>query len=656
MSFFNPYNFIPTPRRTPENTPAGLEDATPCGHHRLFEDRWSGTITVKMEAVTPLLIPSSDIQERGDNHHKLKQTRTLNGLPDIPPSSVKGMIRSAFEAMTNSRFGEFVDHDQRLAFRQEARKGITAFPARVTDDGESIEIFFGRNEPLHPGRAGVELEQTGELAATWIFIDQIDEYNRKNPESEICHGDIIEFASEQPPRHRNNFNYRRVKLFKKSAVSENIDPNLSEMGYLYRSEKTKLNGKKHYERVFVFWGEGHQIKQFPLSIEVKKYWKNLIKNSVDAHADEDSKDYAAYIRSPEKWRELGPGVLCYVRLVSTAKSWEVALAQPVQIGSQLHPNSPLDLLDSSLHPATDIDALSPADRVFGWVHESGSDTKVSAYAGAVRFGAVKCLSSDALEDLGKGQTLPIMDRPKTQQSRFYVGEDTGRTVEPFKNGLSKQDVQYKSGGGRALRGRKVFPHQGGFKEPNRAPEGKQNQTIKNRVRVGSKFEFTLHIRNLSEIELGALLHLLSLNDGRGAGETSLVNKIGGGKPFGFGSVKLDIDWDQTRLATGAEITDSFVGFSATPQSAGDTLRDIAGKFQEAVRAQSYYKAFKIACQGYASGQSVHYPMISPTTGKSDDILDWFVQNDKWKEKDRGLSLPELSNDSSGQLRSHPPKH
>ena len=174
MSFFNPYNFIPTPRRTPENTPAGLEDATPCGHHRLFEDRWSGTITVKMEAVTPLLIPSSDIQEVGDNRHKVKQTRSLNGLPDIPPSSVKGMIRAAFEAMTNSRFGEFVDHDQRLAFRQPAKEGLFAFPARVSDDGESIDIFAGRDKPIHPGKAGAYLQQTGELAGTWIFIDQID--------------------------------------------------------------------------------------------------------------------------------------------------------------------------------------------------------------------------------------------------------------------------------------------------------------------------------------------------------------------------------------------------------------------------------------------------------------------------------------------------
>lgn len=654
MSFFNPYNFVPTPKRTPENTPAGLEDSTPCGHHRLFEDRWSGTITVKMEAATPLLVPSGDMQEMGENRHKVKQTRILNGLPDIPPSSVKGMIRSAFEAMTNSRFGEFVDHDQRLAFRQPAKEGLFAFPARVSDDGESIDVFFGRDKPVHPGREGVYLQQTGELAGTWIFIDQIDSYNAKNPTQRIEHGGQIEFASETLT-HRNNFTYRRVTAFRKCDFALPEDQQLDQIGYLYRSEKTKLNSNKHYERVFVEFGKDYNRFTLSLPESVKQYWKNLLNNSIEAHVDEDSKDYAAYIRSPEEWRELKPGVLCYVRLVSTSDSWKVALAQPVQIGSQLHPNSPLDLLDSSLHPATDIDALSPADRVFGWVHESGADSKISAYAGAVRFGAVKCLSNDALEDLGKGQTLPILDRPKTQQSRFYVGIDTGRTIEPLKNGEQKRDVQYKSGGGRALRGRKVFPHQSGFSEPGRTTAGKQNQTVKNRVRAGSKFEFTLHVRNLSDIELGALLHLLSLNDGRGSGESPLFNKIGGGKPFGFGSVKLDIDWDRTVLATGNEISSSLLGFSSAPQTTVETLREISQRFQEAVRTQSYYKAFKIACQGYGNGQAVHYPMISPGTGDGEDILKWFVENERLTESQRGLSLPKLTNDSSGQLPGHPPR-
>jgi CRISPR-associated protein (TIGR03986 family) len=607
-----------------------------------------------MEAATPLLVPSGDMQEEGVNRHKVKQTRTLNGLPDIPPSSVKGMIRSAFEAMTNSRFGEFVDHDQKLAFRQPAKDGLFAFPARVSDDGESIDIFAGRDKPVHPGRAGVYLQQTGELAGTWIFIDQIDAYNAKNPEQKIEHGGQIEFASETLS-HRNNFTYRRVTAFRKCDFSLPEDQRLDQIGYLYRSEKTKLNSNKHYERVFVEFGKDHNKITLPLPDSVKRYWKNLLNNSIEAHADEDSKDFAAYIRSPEDWRELQPGVLCYVRLVSTPSSWEVALAQPVQIGSQLHPDSPLDLLDPSLRPAIDIDALSPADRVFGWVHESGSDSKISAYAGAVRFGAVKCLSSDALEDLGKGQTLPIMDRPKTQQSRFYVGQDTGRTIEPLKSGSSKQDVQYKSVGGRALRGRKVFPHQGGFKEPTRSLPGKQNQTVKNRVRAGSKFEFTLHVRNLSEIELGALLHLLSLNEGRASGESTLFNKIGGGKPFGFGSVKLDINWEHTRLAIGTDFATSLSGLTSVPQTTVEILREIAQRFQEAVRTQSYYKAFKIACQGYTSDQAVHYPMISPGAGEGEDILKWFVENERMTETGRGLSLPKLVNDSGGQLPAHPPR-
>ena len=647
MSFFNPYNFVPTPKRTPENTPAGLEDSAPCGHHRLFEDRWSGTITVKMEAATPLLVPSGDMQEMGENRHKVKQTRILNGLPDIPPSSVKGMIRSAFEAMTNSRFGEFVDHDQKLAFRQEARSGLLAMPAIVCKGGETIEICSWDSQLGNPRQTGTNAKQSGFLAAPWVFTRDLDRLG-------LRHGDKVEFNYRE--ESRGPIKSRIVTKIRKAEPDE--DENFPEYGRLFRSGVTHLNdprinpGKnKHYERVFVLTDDPLIL---PLSAKVKSDYKYLIAKLRAEHSDEVEK-YADYIRSGDEWSELVEGSMCYVHLVANGSGWDVSLAQPVQIGSQLHPNSPLDLLDSSLHPATDIDALSPADRVFGWVHESGGDSKISAYAGAVRFGAVKCLSNDALEDLGKGQTLPILDRPKTQQSRFYVGEDMGRTIEPLKNGLPKQDVQYKSGGGRALRGRKVFPHQAGFKDPNRAEPGKQNQTVKNRVRAGSKFEFTLHVRNLSDIELGALLHLLSLNDGRGSGESPLFNKIGGGKPFGFGSVKLDIDWDRTVLATGNEISNSLLGFSSVPQTTVETLRDISQRFQEAVRTQSYYKAFKIACQGYGNGQAVHYPMISPGTGDGEDILKWFVENERLTESQRGLSLPKLTNDSSGQLPGHPPR-
>jgi hypothetical protein len=149
--------------------------------------------------------------------------------------------------------------------------------------------------------------------------------------------------------------------------------------------------------------------------------------------------------------------------------------------------------------------------------------------------------------------------------------------------------------------------------------------------------------------------LLSLNEGRASGESTLFNKIGGGKPFGFGSVKLDINWEHTRLAIGTDFATSLSGLTSVPQTTVEILREIAQRFQEAVRTQSYYKAFKIACQGYTSDQAVHYPMISPGAGEGEDILKWFVENERMTETGRGLSLPKLVNDSGGQLPAHPPR-
>jgi hypothetical protein len=48
-------------------------------------------------------------------------------------------------------------------------------------------------------------------------------------------------------------------------------------------------------------------------------------------------------------------------------------------------------------------------------------------------------------------------------------------------------------------------------------------------------------------------------------------------------------------------------------------------------------------------------MISPGAGEGEDILKWFVENERMTKTGRGLSLPKLVNDSSGQLPAHPPR-
>ncbi|MDA1180650.1 MAG: RAMP superfamily CRISPR-associated protein, partial [Planctomycetota bacterium] len=118
--FHNPYSFVPAPPRKTDDSELG--NGPPVPHDAFDPKRYSGRIRVRMVVKTPVLVPDTDpanIQE-GKNGHKTFRLRVdENGLPSIPASSIRGMLRSAFEATTNSRFGRFSSgHKTKIQYRE----------------------------------------------------------------------------------------------------------------------------------------------------------------------------------------------------------------------------------------------------------------------------------------------------------------------------------------------------------------------------------------------------------------------------------------------------------------------------------------------------------------------------------------------------------
>ena len=120
-SFHNPYTFIPSPPRQELGGFAGDFDPLKCGlnHATLQKDLWTGHLPIKLTTVTPLVLPKTEGEERLSTKHQEHQTYdTLNHLPE---SSLRGMLRSAYEVVTNSRYGCFQNND-RLAYRMGRKK------------------------------------------------------------------------------------------------------------------------------------------------------------------------------------------------------------------------------------------------------------------------------------------------------------------------------------------------------------------------------------------------------------------------------------------------------------------------------------------------------------------------------------------------------
>jgi CRISPR-associated protein (TIGR03986 family) len=346
--------------------------------------------------------------------------------------------------------------------------------------------------------------------------------------------------------------------------------------------------------------------------------------------------------------------MMYLRIKwdSSARRWVIDEVQPVAISRQLHPDSPEALLHPSLRPPTAPSEFSPAEHVFGWVHADGKDAKSSGYAGSVRFGPVVCTSDNAIEKFDQPNTLPILDRPKPEQSRFYLGVSKNGTVVPFDKKMSKQEIRYAAGSGRALRGRKVYPTQNRQPKRTNNQRGKQNQSYHDQVRAGTEFRFEVNVRNLSSSELGALLTVLDLDNAVNDGTHRHLG-FGGAKPLGYGSVSTVVDWPRSNLRSGTEDTLAFCELRA-PQPDNESARATVADFVSLVSGRPFFEAFKIATKGYGSDVPVHYPRVEPSTGDANkDTLEWFMVN----ESDRELRhpLPPLSANRDGKMTTHAPR-
>jgi len=250
--------------------------------------------------------------------------------------------------------------------------------------------------------------------------------------------------------------------------------------------------------------------------------------------------------------------------------------------------------------------------------------------------------------------MNILGQPKPQQGRFYVAE-TPKTGEAQIEKRSNEDAGYKAG--RGLRGRKVYPHhaklpdnywttQNGLREYLR-PDGEQdsqNRSIQGWIEPKTEFQFDIHFTNLSKVELGALVWLLSLN---GENENKYFHRFGGGKPYGFGSVRLEITGSDVR--NGKDLKTFYM--SLDDEGIGkldeNAIKNLGIEFKSLADSAfpTVIKSFIRACQGFAD-KPTHYPRKSENLDADTKSFDWFVANNKIEKGTvkHGYVLQDLAND------------
>lgn len=90
----NPYDFVPYPSERE------VERTTPTDHDT-FAGR-SGRLDCELEALSPLLVMSSEQRAESDRNHPGVFMQTTDGTYIIPGTSLKGLVRSVFEVLLPS--------------------------------------------------------------------------------------------------------------------------------------------------------------------------------------------------------------------------------------------------------------------------------------------------------------------------------------------------------------------------------------------------------------------------------------------------------------------------------------------------------------------------------------------------------------------------
>lgn len=663
--FNNPYNFTPWQPR-PKSLSEEAGDALPIGHDHYHKGCYNGTLSLRLTVQTPLLI--LDAQGKNPSKSLHEQAFTVRKNPQghafIPATSLKGMLRSAFETVTNSRLGVWESHDQLLGYRinpTEAKK-LDLTPVRVekTEEGWQLKQLKAAKLKVYQNKPS---------------NDFIHKYMRKSREAQY----EPVFAEIIPSRKPHELPNAIIKEKQERDVKK---------GYIYVTNKNmgnKLNERFFYEPSDSCTVESLSNGQFD---KLQEGWHHLISNYQSTHKHEDiwHRDDAD---APEKFIKNEPDkfawsrhiyydgqpradgntqipqwdmrVLCHGTLAyAEMQGGNVKALYPVEISRHLYDRAPSELLEHEPEqfplPAKHFFQLSPADRLFGWANPEGH----GALAGKINIREANLLSKDTsngITRLDKPSTLPILGQPKPAQGRFYLGKKHNKEVTSAYLPKAKSNYYQE---GQTIRGRKVYPHHDSATavevegQLGQADESKQNKSILEWVSKGSAFECKISFKNVTQYELGALLYLFTLNENNPTRKAYF--RLGNAKPYGFGSVEVCLEEDNTQWYSGEQMADYFLSLDLGQGLSKTETKESCIEHFKTVMAVGYNKrfeqigfitAFETACRGFNNQLPIHYPLSTPPSqnqnNEENKIFDWFVNNEKKKKE----TLPELTDAPRG---------
>lgn len=656
QKFVNPYHFV--------SLEGNCRKDFDYREQRKKKGNLTGWIDCEMETLTPAFIPNtssvyetakgekySDVfGKRADNNGIIKSYdffsytklphipfEKLPGLsartpgaqePVIPGSEIRGMIRSAFEAVTNSCLSTIDDEQQlfkrvqspakpgRLVF-DDKRKEWSLFscnkyrlPKKWIDDEK-----WRKNEILINGMQYKEGEKVYVLINYKNFkvVKISKKFENKFKEAYLHIGEYNEnknFESVFAYRRDKKTNKNMVTTLSKSMVPKILD-NLVENVLLYGQKANKTENHNQYRHFEKNFGEFKNIRFLISLLEEDKI-------TYDGFMDKLRKEYG------NVFKYLDGALVHFVRYN------ENYYLSPAAIGREVFYNQ-LTKIVGDYNPCSQLNELCCTCALFGIAG------KKDAAASRVRFVDAHVIEKkENPGDYYEGiRILKELASPKLSATEFYLKKNPDYAdTWNYDYAINWRSNRWGIPGYKPqIRGRKFYWHHRKG-DPYIKKEDEENDDVVSERNVavrplkkGNRFKFKVYFNNVTADELGKLLWVLEIGQSK-----EHAHKIGMGKPIGLGSVRISVSnihvrkivWDNENNTIHYDEHD----LKDRPDDYKNILNWSTMNHQNLGCSELVLKEFLHITRVNHSYDTIEYPTIED---KPENYL-WFVANKQIKGK------------------------
>lgn len=597
MKFYSPYQFIPVDTsktstlKWREHGDLAKPENQTVRHDYWHKDGWSGRINCKLTCRTPLVIGARQIQGSRQVPGKVEPYRHPDGALAIPGNSLRGMISSIVECISQS------------AMRVLASEEETCYSQRKRPQ-DSLK------------KLGILRKKDNQYSIYPLNSEHY--YNVSQGERMLSDGE-------------GSYQHKQSKSFVYATLDEGQAKDLvkndsqgKESGILYvRGNNEKMPRNRKSER-FIRW-DGNVSENAWLAVDtgIVQLLEKILR---DRYADDDEfpqlpKGYARDLHDANSSIAADGDLLYYgqdrsgkVNELSYSSIWRT----PVK--GNLHKAFIHSGGKNSLPWGPDRTGLTPAERLLGVVEENPADHSPGRQlASRVRFMDAK--PSGEVE-LGAEITLKILDSPKPPSPAMYFSGASGHYIPKRQLDLDKHKPN----------GRKVYIPKKDLAPTWKTSINDNNHNWKPHLKVtpiaqNTEFTFNIYFENLGPEELNLLYTSL-----RPAPD--FVHRLGLGKPLGLGQVSLSVE-SLERIERNSRYTPNGLAQSRYSPSGWP----VPTESDSLIDSNSLALVATLGDPNVLSDAHVCYPFTEQQGPNSEEEgFEWFVANEKLQDHNEYLRI------------------